>query len=222
MNFCIAIDGPAGAGKSTIAKLLAKKLGFVYVDTGAMYRAMGLYFYENNINIESEEDVLQACEHTDITISYNSNGQIVFLNGVDVTSQIRTENAGLMASKVAVLKSVRLKLVELQRKLASMENVIMDGRDVGTYILPNADLKIYLTASSKERASRRYQELMEKGMDCNLNQIEQDIIARDKQDMNREFAPLRQAEDAVLIDSSNLSIDEVVNKMIELYNEKNK
>ena len=220
MNFCIAIDGPAGAGKSTIAKLLAKKLGFVYVDTGAMYRAMGLYFYQNNLNTESESDVRKACEDADITISYNSNGQIVSLNGVDVTSQIRTEQAGLMASKVAVLKDVRLKLVELQRKLATKENVIMDGRDVGTYILPNADLKIYLTASSKERANRRYQELVQKGIDCNLSQIEEDIIARDEQDMNREFAPLRQAEDAVLIDSSYLTIEDVVEKMIELYNER--
>ncbi len=220
MNFCIAIDGPAGAGKSTIAKLLAKKLGFVYVDTGAMYRAMGLYFFQNNLKTESEEDVEYACEHADITISYDSNGQIVSLNGVDVTSQIRTENAGLMASKVAVLKDIRLKLVELQRKLATKENVIMDGRDVGTYILPNADLKIYLTASSKERAIRRYQELLGKGVECDLNQIEEDIITRDKQDMSRDFAPLKQAEDAVLIDSSYLTIDEVVNKMIELYNDR--
>ncbi len=217
MNFCIAIDGPAGAGKSTIAKLLAKKLGFIYVDTGAMYRAMGLYFLQNDLNIEVEKDVKYACENADITISYDNNGQIVSLNGIDVTSQIRTENAGLMASKVAVVKDIRLKLVELQRKLALKENVIMDGRDVGTYILPNANLKIYLTASSKERANRRYQELLQKGCDCNLEQIEEDIIARDKQDMNREFAPLRQAEDAVLIDSSHLTIDEVVNKMIELY-----
>ncbi len=220
MNFCIAIDGPAGAGKSTIAKLLAKKLGFVYVDTGAMYRAMGLYFFQNNLKTESEEDVGYACEHADITISYDSNGQIVSLNGVDVTNQIRTENAGLMASKVAVVKDIRLKLVELQRKLATKENVIMDGRDVGTYILPNADLKIYLTASSKERANRRYQELLGKGVECDLNQIEEDIIARDKQDMSREFAPLKQAEDAVLIDSSYLTIDEVVNKMVELYNDR--
>ena len=220
MNFCIAIDGPAGAGKSTIAKLLAKKLGFIYVDTGAMYRAMGLYFFQNNLNTEDEADVKYACEHADITISYDNTGQIVCLNGEDVTSQIRTENAGLMASKVAILKEIRLKLVELQRKLAKKENVIMDGRDVGTYILPDANLKIYLTASSKERATRRYQELVQKGVDCNLDQIEEDIISRDKQDMNREFAPLRQAEDAILIDSSHLSIEEVVNKMIQLYEEK--
>ena len=220
MNFCIAIDGPAGAGKSTIAKSLAKKLGFVYVDTGAMYRAMGLFFYQNNLNTESVKDVEYACKHADITISYDENGQVVSLNGVDVTSQIRTEEAGLMASKVAVLKDIRLKLVELQRKLATKENVIMDGRDVGTYILPDANLKIYLTASSRERANRRYQELINKGQECSLDQIEEDIIHRDEQDMNREFAPLRQAEDAVLIDSSNLTIDGVIDRMIELYEER--
>lgn len=217
MNFCIAIDGPAGAGKSTIAKLLAKKLGFVYVDTGAMYRAMGLYFYDNKLDTATEKDVQYACEHADITISYNSKGQIVLLNGCDVTDKIRTENAGLMASKVAVLKDIRIKLVELQRKLASKENVIMDGRDVGTYILPDANLKIYLTASAEERASRRYQELVQKGVECDLEQIKEDIIARDEQDMNREFAPLKQAEDAVLIDSSHLTIEEVVEEMSKLY-----
>ncbi len=219
MNYCIAIDGPAGAGKSTIAKLLAKKLGFVYIDTGAMYRAMGLYFYQNGLDTESVDDVKYACEHADISISYNSKGQVVSLNGEDVTGLIRTENAGLMASKVALLKDIRLKLVELQRKLADKENVIMDGRDVGTYILPNADLKIYLTASSEERAKRRYNELSAKGVDCDLKKIEEDIVARDEQDMNREFAPLRQAEDAVLIDSSTMSIEEVVDSMIQLFEE---
>ncbi|MDO5520331.1 MAG: (d)CMP kinase [bacterium] len=218
MNYCIAIDGPAGAGKSTIAKLVAKKLEFIYVDTGAMYRAMGLYFFENNLDSENQEDVVKACENADITIEYKNGEQLVILNGENVNGRIRTEEASKMASKVAKVKEVRVKLVELQRKLASVENVIMDGRDVGTQILPNANLKIYLTASSRERANRRWKENVEKGIECDLDTIEADIIARDQQDMNREISPLCQAEDAILLDSSTMTIDEVVDAIIELYN----
>ena len=219
MNYCIAIDGPAGAGKSTIAKLVAKKLEFVYVDTGAMYRAMGLYFLQHNLDDTKQDDILKTCENADITIEYKNNEQIVLLNGENVNGLIRSEEAGKMASKVATIKEVRVKLVELQRKLAKTSNVIMDGRDVGTHILPNANLKIYLTASSMERANRRWKELTAKGVDCDLAQIEADIIARDEQDMNREISPLRKAEDAILLDSSSMTIEEVVENIIKLYKE---
>lgn len=219
MNYCIAIDGPAGAGKSTIAKLVAKKLQFVYVDTGAMYRAMGLYFIKHNLDYTKQADIEKTCVNADITIEYHNGEQVVILNGENVNGQIRTEEAGKMASCVATIKEIRIKLVELQRKLAETANVIMDGRDVGTHILPNANLKLYLTASSLERATRRWKELSEKGIPCDLIQIEQDIVARDEQDMNREISPLRQAEDAILIDSSKMTIDEVVEEIIRLYNE---
>lgn len=219
MNYCIAIDGPAGAGKSTIAKLVAKKLEFVYVDTGAMYRAMGLYFLQHNLDDTKQDDILKTCENADITIEYKNNEQIVLLNGENVNGLIRSEEAGKMASKVATIKEVRVKLVELQRKLAKTSNVIMDGRDVGTHILPNANLKIYLTASSMERANRRWKELTAKGVDCDLAQIEADIIARDEQDMSREISPLRKAEDAILLDSSSMTIEEVVENIIKLYKE---
>lgn len=218
MNYCIAIDGPAGAGKSTIAKSVAKQLGYIYVDTGAMYRAMAYYFLENNINPEDTSSVSNAISSVDITIAYENNEQQVILNRNNITSLIRTEEVGNMASKVALNKEVRLKLVDLQRQLADKTSVIMDGRDVGTYILPNADVKIYLTASSKVRANRRWLELKNKGVECDVNEIEHDIIARDEQDMNREFAPLKQADDAVLLDSSNMSIEEVINKIIEIAN----
>ena len=216
MSYSIAIDGPAGAGKSTIAKLVAKELGLIYVDTGAMYRAMGLYFLRTSVDVENLSEVQAACESADITIEYRHGEQIVVLNGEEVNTLIRTEEVGKMASNVAKLKEVREKLVELQRKLAKTTGVIMDGRDIGTHVLPNANLKIYLTASSATRANRRYQELTDKGVNCNLDEIEADIIARDHQDMNREITPLRQAEDAVLVDSSNMTIDEVVEKIIEL------
>lgn len=219
MNYCIAIDGPAGAGKSTIAKLVAKKLEFIYVDTGAMYRAMGLYFAENKFDVNSHDDVVKACESADITIEYKNGEQIVLLNGENVNGRIRTEEASKMASTVAKIKEVREKLVELQRKLASVQSVIMDGRDVGTQILPNADLKLYLTASSEERAKRRWKENVAKGIECDLATIEADIIARDEQDMNREISPLRQADDAILLDSSFMTIDEVVDEIISLYEE---
>ena len=217
MNYCIAIDGPAGAGKSTIAKLVSKKLEFIYVDTGAMYRAMGLYFCENGLDSENHEDVLKACESADITIEYKDGEQLVILNGENVNGRIRTEQASKMASKVAKVKEVREKLVELQRKLAKTSSVIMDGRDVGTHILPDANLKIYLTASSMERAKRRWKENIEKGIECDLATIEADIIARDEQDMNREISPLRQASDAILLDSSTMTIEDVVEEIIRLY-----
>lgn len=216
MSYSIAIDGPAGAGKSTIAKTIAKKLNFIYVDTGAMYRAIGLYFLRQGI---TEETVIEErCKEAEVSIRYENGEQQVILNGENVNSMIRTEEAGKMASAVAKLKAVRAQLVELQRALAKTRDVIMDGRDIGTFVLPNADMKIYLTASAGVRAKRRYLELTQKGVSCSLEQIEADIIARDEQDMNREYAPLRQAEDAILVDSSEMSKDEVVEKIISLYN----
>lgn len=216
-KFNLAIDGPAGAGKSTIAKRIAKQLGFIYVDTGAMYRAMALYFLRNNINASDCDKIESACNNVDVTIEYKNGEQFVILNGENVNSYIRTEEVGNMASASSVNKTVRLKLVELQQSLAQKESVVMDGRDIGTYVLPNADLKIYLTASSKERARRRWAELKEKGFEADINAIEADIIERDNRDMTRDFAPLKQAEDAVYLDSSDLSIDGVVEKIMDLY-----
>lgn len=218
--FSIAIDGPAGAGKSTIAKQIARRLGFIYVDTGAMYRAMALYFLRRQIDASDNENIEKHCDGINITIEYMDGEQIVLLNGENVNGLIRTEEVGNMASAVSVNRTVRLKLVELQRQLARMNNVIMDGRDIGTYVLPDADLKIYLTASSKVRAERRYKELKGKGIEADITMIEQDIIERDRRDMNREFAPLRQAEDAIYLDSSDMAIDEVVDYIIGLYNNK--
>ncbi len=215
MAINIAIDGPAGAGKSTIAKMVAKELGFIYVDTGAMYRAIALYMLRNNM--KQEEEVATHVKEASVEIIYQNGEQQVVLNGENVSGLIRTEEVGKMASFVAKIKEVRAQLLDLQRNLAAKENVIMDGRDIGTHVLPNADVKIYLTASASERANRRYKELCEKGITCNLQEIENDIIARDEQDMNREIAPLKQAEDAVLVDSSHMTIAEVVANIIAIY-----
>lgn len=210
MSYQIAIDGPAGAGKSTIAKRLAKKLGYIYVDTGAMYRAMAVYLLRQGIAADDAEKISAASQEADITITYVDGVQQVLLNGENVTPILRTEEVGNMASASSVNKDVRLKLVELQRALAAKENVVMDGRDIGTYVLPDAKVKVYLTASSACRAKRRYDELKAKGESCDLAAIEADIIERDHRDMNRDFAPLRQAEDAVLVDSSDMNIEEVM------------
>ena len=213
----IAIDGPAGAGKSTIAKKVASPLSFVYVDTGAMFRSMALFMLRNQIPLEDVNAVAKACEEINITISYIDGEQQVILNEENVSGLIRTEEVGNAASKIAVYAPVRTKLLELQRELASRENVIMDGRDIGTAVLPNAQTKIYLTASSKERARRRVEQLALAGTVADFDEVEADIIKRDEQDMNREIAPLKQAEDAILIDSSDMSIDEVVDAIIGCY-----
>lgn len=220
MSINIAIDGPAGAGKSTIAKKLAKQLGFIYVDTGAMYRAMAYYFLQNQISSDNEEAIAAACPNVNVTIVYENNEQQVILNGENVNAFIRTEEVGNMASATSVYPVVRTKLVELQRELAAKTDVIMDGRDIGTCVLPNAQVKIYLTASSAMRAKRRYDELVARGVECNLDEIEKDIIDRDYRDMHRETSPLMQAEDAILVDSSYLGIDEVVDEINKIYREK--
>ena len=219
MSMNIAIDGPAGAGKSTIAKRLAKKLGFIYVDTGAMYRAMAYYFLQHNIDAKDENAIAAACPDVDVTITYENGEQQVRLNGENVNGVIRNEEVGNMASSTSVYPVVRKKLVELQRQLAKSADVIMDGRDIGTCVLPDAQVKIYLTASSATRAKRRYDELTEKGVSCDLAEIEKDIIDRDYRDMHRETSPLRQAEDAVLVDSSEMNIDEVVDAIYQVYSE---
>lgn len=220
MSVNIAIDGPAGAGKSTIAKTLAKELGYIYVDTGAMYRAMAYYFLSHDIKAEDEDAIAAACPQVDVTISYENGEQQVILNGENVNGVIRTEAVGNMASASSVYPVVREKLVELQRQLAEKSDVIMDGRDIGTCVLPNAQVKIYLTASSATRAKRRYDELTAKGISCDLAEIEKDIIERDYRDMHRETSPLMQAEDAVLVDSSYLNIDEVVEEIRRICEQK--
>lgn len=216
MSYSIAIDGPAGAGKSTIAKLIAKKKGYIYVDTGAMYRAMALFFIESGIHAEEQDKISAAAKEVDVTITYENGEQIVWLNGRNVNGLIRTEEVGKMASSSSGNKDVREKLVELQRTLAGKENVVMDGRDIGTCVLPDADVKVYLTASSHVRAHRRYEELQAKGESCELDVIERDIIERDYQDMHRELSPLKQAEDAVLLDSSEMTIEEVAEAIINM------
>ena len=219
MSFNIAIDGPAGAGKSTIAKKLAKDLGVVYVDTGAMYRAMAYYFLQNNIAEDDIDKITEACKDVLVTITYEDGVQNVWLNGENVSDKIRNEAVGNMASATSVHPVVRTKLVELQQALAKTTDVIMDGRDIGTVVLPNADVKIYLTASSAIRAKRRYDELTAKGVACDLQAIEKDIIDRDYRDMNRATSPLKKAEDAIELDTSNLDIEGVVNAMRQIIEE---
>ena len=214
MGYNVAIDGPAGAGKSTIAKLVAKKKGYIYVDTGAMYRGLAIYFLDQGLDASDTDKIVDACKSVDVTIQYEDGGQQVYVNGHNVTSRLREEAVGNMASKTSVIPQVRETLRTLQQNLAKTSDVIMDGRDIGTCILPDADVKIYLTASSLTRARRRYNELAEKGIPCDIKEIEEDIKERDHRDMTREVAPLKQADDAILVDSSDMTIEEVVNKIV--------
>lgn len=216
MSYNVAIDGPAGAGKSTIAKKIAKKMNYIYVDTGAMYRAMALFLLRNHIDPSDSAAISEKCREADITLCYEQGEQVVLLNEENVNGLIRTEEVGNMASYSSPNPDVRKKMVELQRQLAKTSDVIMDGRDIGTCVLPDADVKVYLTASSAVRAKRRYDELTAKGETCDLSVIEADIIERDHRDMTRELSPLKQAEDAVLVDSSDMTIDEVVDAIIAL------
>lgn len=220
MSMNIAIDGPAGAGKSTIAKKVAKEMGFIYVDTGAMYRAMALYILQHGIDEKNEQAIAAVCDDIDVALRYESGEQRVLLCGEDVSKEIRREEVGNMASVTSVYGCVRKKLVSLQQQLAAKEDVIMDGRDIGTCVLPQAPLKIYLTASVETRAKRRYKELCEKNVTCDLAEIMKDIEDRDYRDMHREISPLKQAEDAVLVDSSDMTIDEVVTTIITLAKER--
>lgn len=219
MSFNIAIDGPAGAGKSTIARAAARSLGFLYVDTGAMYRAIALHLLRNHVEADQTERIKELLADMTIRISYSGGEQQIILNDENVTSQLRQEEVGNMASKSSANPKVREKLLQLQRDIARDNDVIMDGRDIGTFVLPNADVKVYLTASVEERAKRRYLEFEEKGMDADMSKIEQDIRTRDFQDMNRSIAPLKQAEDAVVIDSSQMSIPEVMDRIVDAFQE---
>ena len=220
MSINIALDGPAGAGKSTIAKKVAKSRGYIYVDTGAMYRAMALYLIRENIAASDTAGIEIACENADISIEYVNGEQVVLLNGENVNAFLRTEEVGNMASASSVNGKVRAKLQQLQQKLAAKADVVMDGRDIGTAVLPNADVKIFLTASSLVRAERRYKELIAKGEEADIEKIEADIIERDHRDMTRELNPLTQAADAVFVDSSYMTIDEVVECIDNIITEK--
>lgn len=216
MSFNIAVDGPAGAGKSTIAKAVAKRMGLIYVDTGAMYRAMALFMVRNGIDVEDVQKVVEKCEEADITIKYEDGVQVVYLNGENVNAYLRKEEVSSAASKVSAIPKVREVLVKLQKKLAASSDCIMDGRDIGTCVLPGADAKIYLTASSEVRAKRRYDELVEKGEVHDLAKIQADIEERDYRDMHREHSPLMQAEDAVLVDSSYMTVEEVIAEIMAI------
>ena len=216
MGYNVAVDGPAGAGKSTIAKLVAKKKGYIYVDTGAMYRGLAIHFLDHGIKAGDTEKIIEAAEHADVTIRYEDGMQQVYVNGENVTARLRSEEVGRMASATSPIPEVRAKLLELQKSLAREQDVIMDGRDIGTCVLPDADVKIFLTASVEKRAKRRYDELVEKGEQCDLKTIEEDIRKMDEQDSTRELAPLRQAEDAHLVDSSDMTIQEVVDAIIAM------
>mgnify|MGYP001141742527 CR=1 FL=1 len=216
MSFQIAIDGPAGAGKSTIARKVAKEKGFIYVDTGAMYRAMAYYLLCQGVSPNDDEEIGRKCSAADITICYEKGEQIVLLNGKNVNDVIRTEEVSRMASMSSKHPQVRKRLTQLQKELARTSDVVMDGRDIGTCVLPDADVKVYLTASVEVRAKRRYDELTAKHVVCDLGQIAEDIAQRDEQDMTRDIAPLKQAKDAVLVDSSHMTIDEVAKKILDL------
>lgn len=207
----IAIDGPAGAGKSTVSKIIAKKLGYTYIDTGAMYRAVGLKIFESGKNL-TENFLAEVTEKIEIELDESAR---VFVDGEEVTKKIRTPEISKLASDVSKFGFVRKKLTELQRKMAKKGSVVMDGRDIGTQVLPNADLKIFLTASLKERARRRFEELQAKGQQAELSEIEKEIAARDKQDSEREIAPLKKADDAILLDTTNLTIEEVAEKILQ-------
>lgn len=221
MNIAIAIDGPAGAGKSTIAKLCAKELEFIYVDTGALYRAIGLCAYRNNIGSKDADAILQMLKDIKVELAFNDKKeQIVLLNGEDVSGFIRTPEISMYASDVSAIPQVRAFLLELQRNMAKTNNVIMDGRDIGTVVLPDAQIKIFLTASPQVRAKRRFDELIEKGMDVNFDDILSDVITRDYNDSHRDIAPLKPADDSIIVDTSELNLEESVEKMISIMKER--
>lgn len=212
----VAIDGPAGAGKSTISKAVAKRLGFVYIDTGAMYRSIGLAAVRRGIDTTDAKGVESILDEVEVSISHTDEGQQIFLNGENVSEEIRLPEISVAASNVAVIPAVRIKLVELQRALAAKTDVIMDGRDIGTYVLPDAEVKIFLTASVEERAKRRLLELVEKGVDTDFEAVKADMEYRDKNDSGREFAPLKPAEDSIHFDNTDITLEAAVDKICEL------
>lgn len=217
----IAIDGPSGAGKSTMAKLISQKLGIMYLDTGAMYRALALKAIHQNIDTKDSEKVSELLSDFNISIKYENGSQKVYLNNEDVSDKIRTDEVSMGASNVSAIPAVRKRLVELQQKMASNTSVVMDGRDIGTHVLPNADVKIFLTASVAQRALRRYNEQKEKGiLKKSLKEIEKEIEIRDYNDSHRDASPLKQADDAVLLDTSNYTIEESVEKILEIIRSK--
>ena len=216
-NINIAIDGPAGAGKSTIAKMVSAKLGYIYVDTGALYRTIALFITENKI---ADEDIEKALENADVSLKFIDGAQRVFLGDRDVSDLIRTPEISMAASRTSAIPAVRKYLFGTQQKIAAENNVIMDGRDIGTVVLPNADVKIFLTASAEERANRRFKELSEKPNCPCYEEILSDIIERDHQDMTREVSPLKQAEDAVLVDTTELNLEQSADAIVKIINEK--
>lgn len=216
----IAIDGPAGAGKSTMAKAIARNLGYIYIDTGAMYRAVALKAIRSNIDTKDEQQICSLLEGLNITIRHDKDGQVVIMNGEDVTHLIRTPQVSIGASDVAAIPEVRMKLVQLQRKLAEENNVVMDGRDIGSYVLPDANVKIFLTASVEDRAKRRYEEMLARGSECSYEEVKKDIEYRDKNDSSRAFAPLKVAEDAVVIDTTGNEIEQSIHIILNVIKEK--
>ena len=222
MSFNIAIDGPAGAGKSTIARRTAQELSFIYVDTGALYRALAVFLVDEGVSPEDTEKVKGAVKSVKVSIAYENGEQQVLVNGKNVTDRLRAESVGNMASTISAIPAVRAALLDLQRDLAKAHDVLMDGRDIGTNVLPDAELKIYLTASVETRAERRYRDLQEKGVEKPLSEIKKEIEERDHRDMTRAIAPLKQAEDAVYLDTSHMNIDEVVEAIRKLYRERKK
>ena len=220
IHYSIALDGPAGAGKSTVAKAIAEKLSWVYVDTGAMYRALALYFIEKQLAPEDEAGISEAAAGAEVSISYPDGTQHVLLNGKDVTGKLREETVSAMASKSSQYAAVRARLLSLQRELARKADVIMDGRDIGTVVLPRADVKIFLTASPEDRARRRYEELRQRGQETDYDTVLRDVIQRDEHDTRRAAAPLRQAEDALLVDTTGNSLEKSLGVLLDTIKER--
>ena len=212
----IAIDGPAGAGKSTVAKKIAKILKYVYVDTGSLYRAIAFYIIENKICIDDPKNIINSLHNIDIKIEYENSTQKINLNLKDVSDKIRTNEISMLASQISAIKEVRDFLLALQRNIAKQNNVVMDGRDIGTVILPFADIKIFLTASAKKRSIRRYRQLLSKGIKSTYNTVFKEILIRDKNDSNRSIAPLKPAKDSIIVDSTNLTLNESINKILNI------
>lgn len=217
-QYLIAIDGPVGAGKSTVAKITAKKLNIIYVDTGAMYRSVGLYVVRKGLDTKNSEHVKSVLDEINLDVRLSNEGQMIFLNGEDVTKLIRTPEISMAASDVSAVPEVRERMVHIQRELAKSKSVIMDGRDIGTVVLPNATSKIYLNANLDERATRRYKELLNKGQNVTFDEVKNDIIERDRNDMSRKASPLKKADDAIELDTTGLSLEEVVNRVVDIVN----